>query len=120
MDKIFIEDLRVDTVIGLYDWEKQVRQSLSVSMEMGWDIRTAAKTGDLTDTLNYADVADYVQAFANEHDHLLLESFIEDLADRLLKHFHMPWIKVRVAKISTVSSARSVGIEIERHQESAH
>ena len=117
MDKIFIEDLRVDTVIGLYPWEKQVRQSLSVSLQMGWDIRKSAQTDDLSATLNYAEVADYIQVFAGEHQHLLLESFIEDLAQQLLQRFAIPWLKIRVAKMSTVSSARSVGIEIERQRD---
>ena len=117
MDKIFIDDLRVDTVIGLYPWEQQVRQSLSVDLEMGWDIRKSAVTDDIAATLNYAEVAQYIQLFAKEHSHLLLESFIEDLAQQLLQRFSIPWLKLRVAKKSVVSSARSVGIEIERQQD---
>ncbi|WP_317930393.1 dihydroneopterin aldolase [Halioxenophilus sp. WMMB6] len=114
VDKVFIDDLGVETVIGIYPWEQQVKQMLSVSLAMGWDIRQAAESDDIARTLNYAEVAEYIQLYANEHTHLLLESFVEDLAARLINRFGLPWVRIRVAKKSTVPRASQVGVEIER------
>lgn len=120
MDKVFIDQLNVDTCIGIYAWERQVRQTLTISLSMGWDISQAATTDDIALTLNYAEVAEFVKQYGDQHRHLLLESFVEDLAQLLLERFRLPWVKVRVAKNSIIASARQVGIEIERWAEPKH
>lgn len=117
MDKVFIDELLVETVIGLYPWEKEVKQPLTISLELGWDIRRAAATDDLSTTLNYAEIAEHIQAYAQDHKHILLESFAEDLAARLIRDFSIPWLCLRVAKTTTVPAARQVGIQIERSAE---
>ncbi|MBS55183.1 MAG: dihydroneopterin aldolase [Oceanospirillaceae bacterium] len=114
MDKVFIRDLKVDAVIGVYDWEKQVRQPLVFDLEMAWDIRMAAATDDLTHALNYQAVTEFIERFVREQNFQLLESLIQRLADALLKEFGMPWIRIQVEKPAVVPQARVVGLSIER------
>ncbi|WP_296981118.1 dihydroneopterin aldolase, partial [Thalassolituus sp. UBA1505] len=102
MDKVFIRDLKVDAVIGVYDWEKQVRQPLVFDLEMAWDIRMAAATDDLTHALNYQAVTEFIERFVREQNFQLLESLIQRLADALLKEFGMPWIRIQVEKPAVV------------------
>ncbi|MEC8523376.1 MAG: dihydroneopterin aldolase [Pseudomonadota bacterium] len=114
MDKVFIKELKVDAVIGVYDWEKQVRQPLVFDLEMAWDIRVAAKTYDLMHALDYQAVTEYIERFVREQHFQLLESLLERLADGLLKEFGMPWLSIRVEKPAVVPQARAVGLFIER------
>ncbi len=114
MDKVFIEGLKVDAVIGVFDWEKQVRQPLVFDLEMAWDIRQAAATDDLAFALNYAAVTEYVENFVRAQHFQLLESLIERLTDELIKEFGMPWLSIRVEKPAVVPQARAVGLKIER------
>jgi len=114
MDKVFIHGLRVDAVIGVYDWEKQVRQPLVFDLEMAWDIRVAAATDDLMHALNYQAVSEFVETFVREQHFQLLESLIERLAEALRNEFGMPWIGLRVEKPAVVPQSRAVGLYIER------
>lgn len=114
MDKVFINELKVDAVIGVYDWEKQVRQPLVFDLEMAWDIRVAAQTDDLMHALDYGAVTEYIERFVREQHFQLLESLLERLADELLKEFGMPWLSIRVEKPAVVPQARAVGLFIER------
>lgn len=114
MDKVFIRGLRVDAVIGVYDWEKQVRQPLVFDLEMAWDIRVAAHTDDLMHALDYQAVTGYIERFVREQHFQLLESLLERLAEGLRKEFGMPWLKIQVEKPAVVPQARAVGFCIER------
>lgn len=114
VDKVFIRALNVDAVIGVYDWEKQVRQPLVFDLEMAWDIRVAAQTDDLIHALDYQAVTEYIETFVREQNFQLLESLLERLAEGLLKEFGMPWLKIDVEKPAVVPQARAVGLSIER------
>lgn len=114
MDKVFIHGLKVDAVIGVYDWEKQVRQPLVFDLEMAWDIRVAAATDDLVHALNYQAVTEFLERFVREQHFQLLESLIERLAEALRQEFAMPWLSIRVEKPAVVPQSRSVGLYIER------
>lgn len=114
MDKVLIKGLRVDAIIGVFDWEKQVRQPLIFDLEMAWDIRMAAATDDLTHALNYQSVSEYIQHFVREQHFQLLESLLERLADGLRKEFAIPWLGIGVKKPSVVPEAQAVGLYIER------
>lgn len=114
MDKVFIRALKVDAVIGVYDWEKQVRQPLVFDLEMAWDIRVAAQTDDLIHALDYQAVTEYIETFVREQNFQLLESLLERLAEGLLREFGMPWLKIDVEKPAVVPQARAVGLSIER------
>ena len=114
MDRVFIEGLEVDTLIGAYDWEREIRQCLRLDLTFAWDNRPAAAGDDLALALNYAAVSERIQAFATEAQFLLVESFAERLAEMLLAEFGMPWLRLRLTKPGAVPAARGVGVEIER------
>lgn len=114
MDKVFIEGLKVDTLIGAYDWERGIRQCLVLDLVLAWDIRPAAQKDDLDLALDYARVAQSAQRFAEAASFHLLESFAESLADKLLVEFSVAWLRLKVGKPGAVAGARVVGVEIER------
>ena len=114
MDTIFINDLRVDAVIGVYDWERRIKQTLSIDLELATDIRAAAASDQLDHTLNYKAVAKRVSALAEESRFQLVETLAETIAQTLLKEFSVSWLRVRVNKPGAVRHARDVGVQIER------
>lgn len=114
MDKVFIEGLEVDTLIGAYDWERGIRQCLLLDLTFAWDIGPAAATDDLSKALDYAAVNQHVQAFASAARFELVETFAERLAESLLAQFGVTWLRLRVTKPGANPAARAVGVEIER------
>lgn len=114
MDKVFIEGLEVDTLIGAYDWERGIRQCLRLDLYFSWDIRPAAAGDDLSKALDYAAVSQHVQAFAEAARFELVETFAERLTESLLQRFSAPVLRLRVTKPGANAIARAVGIEIER------
>jgi dihydroneopterin aldolase len=114
LDKVFIEGLEVDTLIGAYDWERGIRQCLRLDLCLAWDIRPAAADDDLSKALDYAAVNQQVQAFAAAARFELVETFAERLAELLLSQFGLTWLRLRVTKPGANPAARAVGVEIER------
>lgn len=114
MDIIFISDLRVETVIGVYDWERHIKQMLVLDLEMGTDIRKAAQTDSIDDTLNYKAVAKRVIAFVEQSQFQLVETLAEKVAELILAEFKVPWLRLRVNKAGAVRGAKDVGVIIER------
>lgn len=115
MDIVFIDGLEVDTVIGVYDWERGIRQCLTLDLQLGWDIRPAAASDDLGAALDYAAVSARVQAFAEASHFQLVETFAERLAALLMSEFGIRWLRLRLTKPGAVPAARGgVGVEIER------
>ncbi len=115
MDRVFIEGLEVDTVIGAYDWERDIRQCLRLDLQMGWDNRPAAADDDLNWALDYASVSARIQSFASESQFILVETFAERLVQVLMEEFQIPWIRLKLTKPGAVPAARGgVGVEIER------
>jgi dihydroneopterin aldolase len=114
MDIIYLHDLRIDTVIGVFDWERRVRQTVILDLEMGADIRRAAVSDDLADTLNYKAVAKRVIEFVGRSEFQLVETLAERVAELILKEFAVPWLRLRVNKQGAVRGARDVGVIIER------
>ena len=94
MDKIFLNDLKIDTIIGIYDWERETLQTLRFDFEMDWDIRKAAASDDITNTLDYGAVANVVVEFVSNSRYLLIESLAEEVAQLLLKTFAIPRLKL--------------------------
>ncbi len=119
MDIIFIRDLRVETLIGVYPWERRIRQTLILDLELGTDIRLAAATDCLDDTLNYQAVAQRLVEFAAASDCQLVETLGERMADLVLREFGAPWLRLTLRKPGAVREAREVGILIERHRDRA-
>lgn len=114
MDIVYLHDLRVDCIIGVWDWERKLRQTVSLDLDMGADIRRAAATDALDDTLNYKAVAKRVQEYVRASEFQLVETLAEKVAELLLAEFHIPWVRVRINKRGAVRGAGDVGVVIER------
>ena len=114
MDRVFINDLRIEAIIGIYDWERKVRQTISLDLEMGTDIRRSAETDAIEDTLNYKAIAKAIIAHVENSEFQLVESLAESIAGILTGQFRIPWCRVRLNKGGAVRGARAVGVIIER------
>jgi dihydroneopterin aldolase len=114
LDRVFIEGLEVDTVIGAYDWERDIRQCLRLDLRFAWDNRPAAAGDDLSLALDYASVTSRIQAFAAQARFELVETFAERLAQELMDEFKITWLRLKVTKPGAVPAASGVGVEIER------
>jgi dihydroneopterin aldolase len=114
MDIIFLKDLKAECVIGVWDWERRIRQRVAIDLEMGADIRKAASSDDLEDTLNYKAVAKRVIGFVEESEFKLIETLAERIAALLLEEFDIPWCRVTLDKGGAVRGSRAVGVVIER------
>jgi len=93
MDRVFIEDLRVQTVIGIFDWEREIRQTVSIDLEMQFDIRKAAESDAIEDTLNYKAVAKRLIQFIQENEFQLVEALAERCAAIVLEEFPVNWLR---------------------------
>ena len=114
MDKIFLTDLRVETIVGIFDWERRVKQTVSIDLEMGTDIRKAAAEDSIEATLDYKAVAKRVSSFVEESRFQLIESMAEAIAGIVIDEFAVPWVKVTLHKPKAIRGSRDVGIIIER------
>lgn len=119
MDFIFLHELRVEAVIGVYDWERRVRQTLLFDLELVADVRLAAASGNLADALDYAAVAERISAFVVAGEFRLLESVAEGVAALVLEQFPVQWLRLSVGKLHALSNARLAGVTIERSQPQA-
>ena len=114
MNKIFIHDLRVQTRIGVYEWEQRLPQTVRLDVELGLASDRVFATGDFADALDYAAIVKRLQALAADHPHQLLERFAQAIADVVQGEFGAPWVKVRVAKLAPIAGVRELGVEIDR------
>ncbi len=114
MDRVVIDELRVDTVIGVYDCERRIRQTLVLDLELAWDIRPAAAEDELWLALDYAALAGRLAKFAADSRFELIETFAERAAALIREEFAVPWLRLRVSKPGAVAAAHSVGVVIER------
>ncbi len=114
MDRIFIEGLRIDTVIGVFDWERMVKQTVTLDIEMAADCARAARGDRLEDTLDYKRVSKRLQQFVGEGQFGLVETLAERVAALLREEFDRSWVRVRVDKGGALRGARAVGVIIER------
>lgn len=114
MDIIYIEALRIEAFIGIYEWERQVRQTVVLDLEMAADCRRAAASDAIEDTVNYKAVAKRVKAFIDDNRFDLVETLAERVAEVVLGEFRVPWLRLRVNKEGALRGARGVGVVIER------
>ncbi|HZX22914.1 MULTISPECIES: dihydroneopterin aldolase [Lentisalinibacter] len=114
MDIIFLRDLRIDTVVGIWDWERRIRQTVSIDLEMAADIARAAATDSIDDTLNYKRVAKRLIAYVEASEFQLVETMAERIAEIVLGEFEVPWVRVTVNKPGAIRGSRDVGVRIER------
>lgn len=114
MDIVFISDLRIDTIIGIYDWERDVRQTVSLDIEMAHDISKAAQTDNIEFALDYKKVSKRLIEFVGGSSFMLVETMAEQVAALVLEEFGVPWLRLKVNKLGALRGAASVGIQIER------
>ncbi|MGH8281027.1 MAG: dihydroneopterin aldolase [Gammaproteobacteria bacterium] len=115
MDTVFIRDLRVETIVGIYDWERRIKQIVSLDLDMGIDIARAADSDRIEYTLDYKTVAKRVAQFVSEAEFQLVETLAEKVAALILKEFKVGKVKVTLHKPGAVSGSKSVGVIIERN-----
>ncbi|MDE0763755.1 MAG: dihydroneopterin aldolase [Cellvibrionales bacterium] len=114
MDIVYIRDLRIETIIGIYDWEREVKQEVSFDLDMAADIRRAAQTDDIQYALNYKSIAKRIISFIQASEFLLVERMAEEVANIVLVEFAVPWLRLRVSKPGALRGSQDVGIIIER------
>src|SRR6476659_8655692 len=106
MDLVFIEDLRIETVIGIYDWERKIRQVVALDLEMAFDNRVPAASDKIQDTLDYKAVSKRLIGF--------VESLAERCALIVREEFQVPWLRLKLSKPGAVTGSKAVGVIIER------
>jgi len=114
MDKIFLTALTTETVIGIFDWEREVKQTISIDLEMSADIRRAARSDSIAATLNYKAVAKRVLAFVQDSRYQLVESLAEEVARMILREFPVEWVRLTLHKPGAIRFSEDVGVVIER------
>ncbi len=114
MDTVFIEDLRIETVIGIYDWEREIRQTVALDVEMAFDNRVPAASDDIAHTLDYKAVSKRLISFVEESHFGLVETLAERCAQIVRDEFGVVWVRLKLSKPGAVTGARNVGVLIER------
>ncbi len=114
MDTIYLHGLTVDAVIGIWEWERKIRQKVVIDIDMDADIRKAAASDSVDDTLNYKLVAKRVVELAETSGFQLVETLAEGVADIVRNEFGVPWVRVKINKPGAIRGSRDVGVIIER------
>ena len=114
MDIVYIRDLEIRTIIGIYDWEREQKQLVSLELEMGCDIKSCAATDSIENALNYKAVAKRLIEFVEQSEFFLVETLAERVSEIVLKEFGVSWLKLRVGKPGAVTGSKDVGVIIER------
>ncbi len=114
MDLVFIEGLEIEALIGIYDWERRIRQPLRFDLEMAFDNRVPAASDDIADTLDYKAVSKRLIGFVEQSDFGLVETLAERCAAIVMEEFGVRWLRLKLSKPGAVRGARAVGVVIER------
>lgn len=114
MDIIFLRGLEIETIIGIYDWEREVRQTVILDIEMAYDVRKAAASDAIEDALDYKAVSKRLISFVEASEFFLVEKLSEEIANILLNEFKVPWLRLLLNKKGAIRGASDVGVIIER------
>ena len=114
MDKIFIHALKTETIVGIFDWERQVKQTVVIDIEFSANIRKAALSDSIDDTLNYKRVAKRVLTFVEQSSFHLVETLAEHIAMLILEDFGVAWVSISLSKPGAIRSSRDVGVMLQR------
>ncbi len=114
MDIVFIRELRIETVIGIYDWERKIKQDVVFDIEMAADIAKAAQSDSIEDALDYKTISKRIIEFVEQSTFQLVETLAEKVTEIILNEFNVPWLKLQLNKQGALSAARDVGVTIER------
>ena len=118
MDIIYLHDLKIDCVLGIWEWERRTTQTVTVDLDLGADVRQAAASDRIEDTVNYKAIAKRLIGFVGESQFGLVETLAEKIADIVLKEFPVRWVRVRVNKKGAIRGASDVGVIVERGEKS--
>ena len=119
MDTVYVHGLAVDTVIGIFDWAREIRQKVVLDVEMAVDISPSAATEDIDRTVSYKDVSDRLTQFIEQSEFLLVETMAEEIAGLILAEFAVPFVRIKLGKPDAIANACDVGVIIERGQKPA-
>jgi dihydroneopterin aldolase len=114
MDTISIQELRVETLVGFYEWERQLPQTIEIALEFGIPGNAAGRSDRIRDTIDYGAVVERIRFTLAETRFMLLERVCEHIADLLLTEFKSPWVRVTAAKIGLMRGVKRLGVTIER------
>ena len=114
MDHVFIEGLEIEALIGIYDWERRIRQALVFDLEMRFDNRVPAASDDIAHTLNYKAVSQRLVEYVSQSDFGLVETLAERCAEIVIDEFKVDSLRLKLSKPGAVRGARAVGVVIER------
>lgn len=114
MDIVYIRELEIETIIGIYDWEREQKQVVSLDLEMGTNISLAAQSEDIENTLDYKAVAKRLIEFIEGSEFFLVETMAEKIAQIVMAEFSVPWLRLRLGKPGAVTGSKDVGVIIER------
>lgn len=117
MDIIYLHNLQIETVVGIFEWERRVKQTVSFDLDMAADVRQAAARDNIRDTLDYKKVAKRVIEFVGHSEFHLVETLAERVAELVIKEFNVRWLRLRLNKQGAIRGARDVGVIIERARE---
>ena len=114
MDKIFLTALEIETIIGIFDWERETKQTVAIDLEMMTDVAKAAATDSIEDATDYKAISKRLIAFVESSSFQLVETLAERIASIVIEEFGVPWVKVTLHKPGAVRGSKDVGICIER------
>lgn len=113
-DIVYIRDLQVSTIIGIFEWERQIKQIVSIDLEMATDISKAAASDRIDDALNYKSIGKRITSFVEESDFQLVETLAENIAAIVHDEFGVKWLRLRLSKPGALRGSADVGLVIER------
>jgi 7,8-dihydroneopterin aldolase/epimerase/oxygenase len=114
MDTIFVTDLRVEMLIGVYDWERKVPQTVQLDLEIGVPDTGRPRSDKIGETIDYSKIVGRINASLKENRFLLVERLAEHIVQLVMTEFRSPWVKVSVTKLAALKDVKRVGITIER------
>ncbi|PCJ17628.1 MAG: dihydroneopterin aldolase [Gammaproteobacteria bacterium] len=118
MDVVYIRDLQIETIIGIFDWERKIKQVVSMDLEMASDNRLAADNDSIENALDYKSVAKRIIAYVEQSSFQLVETLAEEVATIVREEFNVPWLRLRLGKPGALRGATDVGVIIERGEKS--
>ena len=114
MDTIFISELKIETLIGIYEWEQQAPQTIQLDLEVGLPGEHAAHSGKIGDTIDYSKIVGRIEQLFREQHHTLLERAGEAIAEVIMGEFKAPWVRISIAKLGALRNVKKLGVTIER------
>lgn len=118
MDITYIHDLQIETIIGIFDWERENPQRLYIDIDIGTDFSKAISSDNINDCIDYTQVSEHIEKLAAHHSYQLLESFAEQISQIILQQFNAHWVRIKINKPLAIINAKSIGIIIERRSAS--